>query len=81
VYTLTISNEPLITPHRTLLNQRPPSLASLGNSANSDNGFSSNVSVNSDGWGSWGVVLDCCGRDGGGKVIEGVIFKNVLNAT
>lgn len=40
---LTISREPLNTPHKTLLNHSPPSNASSGNSTNSANGFSSKV--------------------------------------
>jgi hypothetical protein len=49
---LTISKDPLMTPQRTLLNHNPPSLASRGSSANSDNGFSSNVRTKSEGWGN-----------------------------
>jgi hypothetical protein len=72
---LTISKAPLTTPHNTFENHNPPSLASGGNSANSANGFSSNVSMNSCG-AAFGVV-----GGGGGKERFGVIFKKVLNAT
>jgi hypothetical protein len=72
---LTISKAPLTTPHNTFENHNPPSLASGGNSANSANGFSSNVSINSCG-AAFGVV----GGSGGNERF-GVIFKNVLNAT
>lgn len=62
----TISRAPRMTPHRTLLNHRPPSFASLGSSANSDRGFSSSVRINS---------------EGDGAVTVGVMLRNVLNAT
>ncbi len=84
---LTISNAPLSTPHRTLLNHRPPSKASSGSSTNSARGFSSNVRVkeepalacDSDG------LLDGRPGDEGGRgplcVTFGVMFKNDLNPT
>ena len=72
---LTISKAPLTTPHNTFENHNPPSLASGGNSANSANGFSSNVSMNSCG-AAFGVV-----GAGEGNDRFGVIFRNVLNAT
>ena len=73
-----------MTPHKTLLNHKPPSLASLGNSANSAKGFSSRMRINSDGWGS--VWPPRAGGGGGGAVgegkeMEGVMFRKVLKAT
>ena len=84
---LTISNEPLSTPHRMLLNHSPPSNASSGNSTNSANGFSSKVKVKYDPAtaAGWEDVLfgleDACGGGGAGCVTIGVIFRNDLNPT
>lgn len=83
---LAISRDPLNTPHKTLLNHRPPSNASSGSSTNSASGFSSNVSVKDDPapdiWGA-GEPL---GRPGGADVgvacvTFGMIFKKDLNPT
>lgn len=66
-----------MTPASTLENQRPPSRASRGSSANSASGFSSSVRTNSHGCFSPAVGGTC----GGGKDTVGVMFRNVLNAT
>jgi hypothetical protein len=73
----TISSAPRITPARTLENHNPPSRASRGSSANSARGFSSNMSVNSEGVGSDGFE----GAVGSGKVTVGEMLRKVLNAT
>ena len=86
-YEHTISKDPLSTPHRTLLNHRPPSRASSGSSTNSARGFSSNVKVN-DGF----EAVDCAdgtldrlgdvGSGGGAECVTvGVMFRNDLNPT
>ncbi len=84
-YRRTISSAPRRTPHKTLLNQRPPSRASSGSSTNSANGFSSKVSVNH-GPDVAGLPLVLVGRleegaVGGEWVTVGVMFKNDLNPT
>ena len=71
----TISNDPRMTPQRTLLNHNPPAFASLGNSANSANGFSSRESINSLGAGRVVEALF------GGKEIAGEMLRKVLKAT
>lgn len=72
-----------MTPHKTLLNHKPPSNASSGSSTNSANGFSSNTRVNQDpaGWLLVESGLDVVGCKGTPWEIVGVIFKNVLKPT
>lgn len=81
----TISSAPRRTPHKTLLNQRPPSSASSGSSTNSANGFSSKVRVNQgpDVAGLPPVLVGRleAGAVGGEWVTAGVMFKNDLNPT
>jgi hypothetical protein len=67
-----------MTPHSTLLNQSPPSRASRGSSANSANGFSSKVRMNSDGCGRLGSAG---AEEGGGKETVGEMLRKVLKAT
>lgn len=82
----TISKAPRITPHRTLLNQSPPSRASSGNSTKSANGFSSNVNVNDDPTPAWPrdtVLAGLLGGADGGMlcVTLGAMFKKDLKPT
>lgn len=53
----TISSAPRKTPHKTLLNHSPPSIASSGSSTNSVKGFSSSASV------KYGCCCCCCAAD------------------
>lgn len=73
----TISNAPLITPQSTFENQSPPSRASDGNSANSANGFSSKVRMNSEDWAR--LFVGCW--VGGGKETVGVMARKLRKAT
>jgi len=69
-----------MTPHKTLLNHKPPSKASSGSSTKSANGFSSNTRVNQDpaGWLLVESGLDVVGCKETPWEIAGVIFKNAL---
>ena len=80
----TISSAPRITPHRTLLYQSPPAIASSGSSTNSASGFSSKVSVKYDPaveGGGCGVDDLAAGGGGAPWVTVGEMLRKDLKPT